>query len=159
MEWTLFIVSVPCASPGHPSRERNFNSRWSYMISLCNHGGWSLWQLKSLRFWLELPEFYASFVLFYFLNDCPQRGADCITNADGTSLQSRHEFSVSKHCVQKIQVNNREQRAELDPDVHIYQPCTCFSMGAAVEFCKHRPRKLLCFREWIYFLIRHFLEL
>lgn len=45
---------------------------------------------KIIAISLELPEFYVLF--FFFLNDCPERGANCITMPTD-SPQSRCEFS------------------------------------------------------------------
>lgn len=38
--------------------QRRINSRWPYMISLCNNGGWmESVTAKTIAFSLELPEF------------------------------------------------------------------------------------------------------
>lgn len=67
--------------------QRRINSRWPYMISLCNDGGWSLWQLKSLQILLELPEFCFFSSFFFFLNDCPRSGCRMHHHVVGPSLR------------------------------------------------------------------------
>lgn len=74
--------------------QRRINSRWPYMIFTMQQWWMESLTVKIIAFSLELPEFYVSF--FFFLNDCPQRGADCITMPTDPPPQSRCESSFQE---------------------------------------------------------------
>lgn len=58
---------------------------------------------------------------FFFLNDCPQRGADLHHHADRPSLKVAVSFH-SKNCVRKDTTEHKRKKgAELDQSVRICQ--------------------------------------
>lgn len=116
MEWTLFIVLAPCASPGHLSREGLIADGLTCFHYATMVDGVSD-NLNHCVF-IRITRILGFFFFFVSFKRLSTERCRMHRRANGTSLEVAASFH-SEHCVQNNTAEHKRKVAELDQSVRI----------------------------------------
>lgn len=123
MEWTLFIVLAPCASPGHLSREGLIADglTWFHYATMVD----GVFDNLNHCVFIRITRILGFFFFLSLLNDCPQRSADCNAMPMEPPSKSPWVFIPSTASSQTTRLEHKRKEAELDQSVRVYLFFVC----------------------------------